>query len=108
MSAVKKDAWIVGFGHGHIKQNRSGWCVSMRPARMQQGPSKKDPGGRRTEQKRPELENVPPWRCGCTHGLHGTRNRNLRMPDSHPERGQAKKVWAGLLGVTSHTRSLCL
>lgn len=35
VSAVKKDAWIVWFGHG-LKQNRSDWRVSMRPACMQQ------------------------------------------------------------------------
>lgn len=63
---------------------------------MQQGPSKKDPGGRRTEQKRPVLENVPPWRCGCTHGLHGTREQ--KPQDARfPPRARAGKEGLGWL-----------
>lgn len=56
-----------------LKQNRSDWHVSMRPARMQQWASKKEILVGETEQKRSELENVPPGRCGQGTGLPGRR-----------------------------------
>lgn len=105
VSAVKKDAWTVWFGHGLTETEHSGWCVSMRPACTQQwAQRKKSWWERRTERKRAVLENVPPWRCRQGSGPSwGEGNRNLRMPDFHPE-GRERRLWLACPGLISHTR----
>lgn len=77
---------------------------------MQQGPSKQDPGGREERNKRdPNLKMCLPGDAGAGLAFGERGDRNLRMPDSRPERERAgREAWAALLGVTSHTGSPCL
>lgn len=47
---------------------------------------------------------MPPWRCRQGNGPSWDEgNRNIRMPDFHPE-GRQKAALAGLLGMIPHTR----
>lgn len=54
---------------------------------MQQGPSKKDPGGRELNKRDPYLKMCLPGDAGARMAFMGRGNRNLRMPDSHPKQG---------------------
>lgn len=64
--------------------------VSMRPARMQQGPSKKGPGGRERNKRDPYLKMCLPGDAGKGMAFMGQGNRNLRRPGFHLEGRQRR------------------
>lgn len=67
---------LCGLDMDVLKQNRSDWCVNMRPARMQQWASKKEPGGREELNKRePDLKMCLPGNAG-----RGTETIGSQIP----------------------------
>lgn len=86
---------LCGLDMDVLKQNRSDWCVNMRPARMQQWASKKRAWWERgTEQKRAGLENVPPWKCGQGNGLCRSRGTETTgSQTSAPRAGKSSLGW---------------
>lgn len=86
-----------------LKQNGSDAC-EHEACTHAAGAFKERSWWERAEQKRPVLENVPPWRCRQGNGLHGTGEQKPQEA-RFPPRGQAKKAPAGPLGVIPHARA---
>lgn len=108
VSAVKKDAWTVWFGHG-LTETEHKWLVCEHEACMQAavGFKERNPGGKELNKREPYLKMCLPGDAGEGMGLQGRRGTGTSgCQISTPRAGQGGFGWlvAGLSGLIPCTR----